>query len=692
LRARDEKTGRRQDRQRYGISRDCALSGYTENVLCRSVVLSALTICVSAAQTVPQLLSTVSGTTQYREAAVSPDGRYAAWTVTLRNKDNTQSRNSEIYLVDLSRTGAAAQKFTAWKMAHAEHSIAWSPDSKQIAFLSDADKQGQLEIYVQAAGSPGGQARKLANLTGFLDAPRWSPDGAKIAILFTENAPRAAGPLEPSTKDAGVVEERIYEQRLTLVNPRSGETKLITPADSYVYEYDWSPDSDRLAYTASKGNGDNNWWIAQLFTISASSGEVRQVHKPELQIANPRWSPDGSQIAFIGGIMSDEGSTGGDIFAVPAVPMSEGGAALHNLTPGRKSSPSWLRWLPSGKILFKETIDGGTAIAALDVPSRVVETLWTGDESVGAGEDGLSTSSDGRTIAAIRTSWTLAPEVWAGPVSEWKQLTHDNDGLKPLWGKTKNLHWRSDEFDVQGWLMYPVNYDESRKYPLVISVHGGPAAAKRPSWPSSFDMTLLSSQGYFVLFPNPRGSYGAGEPFTKNNVKDFGQGDLRDILLGVDEVVRTLPVDPKRLGIAGWSYGGYMTMWAVTQTHRFGAAVAGAGIANWQSYYGENLIDQWMIPYFGASVYDNPAVYARSSPINFIRNVTTPTLVAVGDSDAECPAPQSYEFWHALKTRGVKTQLVVFPGEGHAIRKPEHVQDLLERTIAWFNDNLAPKP
>jgi dipeptidyl aminopeptidase/acylaminoacyl peptidase len=634
------------------------------------------------------LLSTVSGTTQYREATVSPDGRYAAWTVTLRNKDNTQSRNSEIYLVDLSKNGSAAQKFTLWKTPHAEHSLAWSPDGKQIAFLSDFEKEGQLELYVQSPGSPGGQARKLTSLTGFLDAPRWSPDGAKIAILFTENAPRAAGPLEPAPKDAGVVEEHIYEQRLTLVNPRSGETKPITPADTYVYEYDWAPDSDRLAYTASKGNGDDNWWIAQLFTISASSGEVRQVHKPDLQIANPRWSPDGSQIAFIGGIMSDQGSTGGDIFAVPAT----GGAAPHNLTPNRKSSPSWLRWLPSGKILFTETVGGGTAIASLDVPSRVVETLWSGDESVRAGEDALSTSTDGRTIVALRSSWTLAPEVWAGPVSDWKQISHANDGLKPLWGKTQNLHWRSDDFEVQGWLMYPVNYDESKKYPLVVSVHGGPAAAKKPSWPGSFDMTLLSSQGYFVLFPNPRGSYGAGESFTKNNVKDFGQGDLRDILLGVDEVVRTLPVDPRRLGIAGWSYGGYMTMWAVTQTHRFGAAVAGAGIANWQSYYGENLIDQWMIPYFGASVYDNPAVYARSSPINFIRNVTTPTLVAVGDSDAECPAPQSYEFWHALKTRGVKTELVVFPGEGHAIRKPEHVQDLLERTIAWFNGNLTPKP
>jgi dipeptidyl aminopeptidase/acylaminoacyl peptidase len=455
-----------------------------------------------------------------------------------------------------------------------------------------------------------------------------------------------------------------------------------------VYEYDWSPDSSRLAYTAAKGSGDNNWWIAQLYTVNVSAGAVTQVYRPELQIACPKWSPDGSKIAFISGIMSDEGSTGGDIFVVPAA----GGVPAQNLTPDRRSSPSWIRWMPSGKILFTETVFGGSAIASLDPSTRVAETLWKGNETIKAGDDAVAASADGKTIATVRSSWTLAPEVWAGPVGEWKQATHANDALKPMWGKAESMTWFSDDTGVQGWLLYPVNYDPAKTYPLVVSVHGGPAAAKKPSWPGAFDMTLLSSQGYFVLFPNPRGSLGAGETFTKSNVKDFGQGDLRDILLGVDEAIKKLPVDRARLGIAGWSYGGYMTMWTITQTRRFRAAVAGAGIANWQSYYGENLIDQWMIPYFGSSVYDNPAVYAKSSPINFIRNVTTPTLVAVGDSDAECPAPQSYEFWHALKTRGVKTQLVVYPNEGHSIRKPEHVQDLLERTIGWFNENLAAKP
>jgi len=173
-------------------------------------------------------------------------------------------------------------------------------------------------------------------------------------------------------------------------------------------------------------------------------------------------------------------------------------------------------------------------------------------------------------------------------------------------------------------------------------------------------------------------------------VKDFGYGDLKDILRGVDAVIPQHPIDANRLGITGWSYGGFMTMWAVTQTNRFAAAVAGAGITNWQSYYGENEIDKWMIPYFGASVYDDPAVYARSSPITFIKSVKTPTLVVVGQFDAECPASQSFEFWHALKTLNIPTSLVVYEGEGHQFQAPKHRLDVNLRMIDWFSQRLQP--
>jgi dipeptidyl aminopeptidase/acylaminoacyl peptidase len=226
----------------------------------------------------------------------------------------------------------------------------------------------------------------------------------------------------------------------------------------------------------------------------------------------------------------------------------------------------------------------------------------------------------------------------------------------------------------------------SSKAPMVVIVHGGPASAVRPSW--SDQALLLASQGYFVFMPNPRGSFGQGEAFTRANVKDFGYGDLRDILRGVDAVLAAAPVDASRIGLYGHSYGGYMTMWAVTQTDRFRAAVAGAGIASWQSYYGQNRIDQWMLPYFGKSVYDDPEVYARSSPITFIKKVKTPTLVLQGERDAEVPLPQAYEFWHALRSLGVETQLVVYGDEGHHIRKPANVRDQVQRIVGWFDSHL----
>ena len=246
---------------------------------------------------------------------------------------------------------------------------------------------------------------------------------------------------------------------------------------------------------------------------------------------------------------------------------------------------------------------------------------------------------------------------------------------------------------VQGWLLYPANYDKSRSYPMIVMVHGGPASAVLPRWPSvGFGGVPFSPLGYFVFMPNPRGSYGQGEAFTRANIRDFGHGDLRDILAGVDTVIARYPVDPRRLGLTGWSYGGFMTMWAVTQTRRFRAAVAGAGLSDWLSYTGENGISAWMVPYFGATVYEDPAVYARSSPMNFITHARTPMLIVVGERDAECPAPQSFEYWRGLQHDGVKARLVVYPDEGHHFANPAHQADVLRRSVAWFDEFLEAKP
>jgi dipeptidyl aminopeptidase/acylaminoacyl peptidase len=636
--------------------------------------------------TVEKAIEALAAAASFGQVALSPDGRKIAWVEKLRSKEGVPTGNSAIFTTTADGKGPL-QRITASPAAPAaESDIAWAPDSRRAAFLSDAEKRGQLQLYLAAA--PGQPAKRLTKVKGFLASPKFSPDGKTIAVLFTENATRAAGPLVAETPETGVIKDAFVEQRLALVDTATGQLRQVSPADAYVYEYDWSPDSRHLVLTSALGNGDNNWWIAELSVIDGATGLMKPVYKPELQINFPAWSPDGKSIAFIEGLMSDFGSVGGNIMVISA-----DGGKPRDLTPKRKASASWLAWTRDAKIIAGEFFGGDSSIILVDPTGGAIDSLHRGEEHVTAGTWGpsVSVSSDGRTFAAVRSSFETPPEVWTGSRDGWKQVTERNKNVKPAWGQAKSLHWQSDSFEVQGWLVYPAAFDPAKKYPMVVDVHGGPSAAVLSSWPRSGDWTMaLAASGYFVLMPNPRGSYGQGEAFARANVKDFGYGDLRDILAGVDEAVKTAPIDPNRLGITGWSYGGYMTMFAVTQTNRFRAAMAGAGIANYQSYYGENQIDQWMIPFFGKSVYDDPEVYAKSSPITFITKVKTPTLVMVGDSDGECPTPQSYEFWHALKTLGVETQLVVYQHEGHMFVQPEHVRDRMRRTVAWFDAHLAP--
>ena len=637
---------------------------------------------------------TLFATRRLEQAAISPDGKRVAWVETLIGKNGAPSGNAAIYVFQLeSKAPPKRLKAGASPGDHEEGNVAWSPDSKRVAFLSDAVKAGQRQLYVaQVSGGDGSAtsaaAKKLTNVKGFLASPSWSPDGKTIAALFTENATRASGPLVAETHETGEIKDAFFEQRLAVVDVATGKLRQISPADTYVYEYDWAPDGLRFAVTAALGNGDNNWWVAELYTLEAATGLMKSIYKPHLQIANPVWSPDGERIAFVEGLMSDAGLTGGDIFSIDAT----GGEAQH-LTPEIKASPSWIAWTPEKKIIFTEFVGGDVGLASVDPQNGKIETLWRGGEYLAAGTGGfsptVSLAKDGATMAFVRESYAAPPEVWAGKVGEWKQLTQLNERVTREWGDAKSIEWKNGGYEVQGWLLYPKNFDVSKKYPLVVNVHGGPSWASVSKWPSPHSYAAaLTGAGYFVLSPNPRGSYGQGEAFTRANVKDFGGGDFADVLAGVDEAMRVAPIDANRLGLTGWSYGGFLTMFGVTQTNRFKAAMAGAGIADWQSYYGENLIDQWMIPFFGKSVYDDPEIYAKSSAINFIKKVKTPTLVIVGDSDGECPAPQSYEFWHGLKTMGVETQLVVYEHEGHLFAKPQHQRDVIERTLAWFDAHL----
>ena len=645
--------------------------------VCAGFLPFGLAAAASAAErpSVDAVLDALDRLHELRQAALSPDGTRVAWVERLRSPEGFGGP-STIHLAP--RTGGPARTLGAGRdgRPHHEHDVRFSPDSRTIAFLSDADRAGQLQLYL--ASGAGGPTRALTRVAGQLADPRWSPDGRRIAILYIRGSTQPHGALVAYRPDAGVVEEKVDEQRIAIVDAETGALREVSPPDLYVYDYDWSPDGRRLIVEGAPGSGTNNYWIAELFVVDAASGETRSIWKPPLQIAVPRFSPDGRSVAVIHGLMSDEGSNGGDVYAVPV-----DGGEPQNLTPGMAASAAWLDWRPGGEILFTAHADGGFALGRVR-PGEAVSFSWQGPEALSS----LSFDQAGHA-ALIRQSFGSPPEVWAGDVGRWTAVTHLNADLTPQWGEAKSLHWESDGQRVQGWLVAPREVESGRRYPMVVSVHGGPSSAAAPSWPGRWT-AVLPTQGYYVFLPNPRGSYGQGEAFTRANVKDFGHGDLQDVLRGVDAALHAAPIDERRLGLIGWSYGGYMAMWAVTQTGRFKAAVAGAGIANWQSYYGQNRIDRWMIPFFGASVYDDPAVYARSSPISFIKNVHTPTLVLHGDRDSEVPTPQGYEFWHALKTLGVPTQLVIFENEGHAVSKPEHVRDMMRRVGEWFDKYLGP--
>jgi dipeptidyl aminopeptidase/acylaminoacyl peptidase len=624
------------------------------------------------------------------EVALSPDGARVAWIEESPRPGGTVASTIEIAALG-GGSGRATVRLGDDKANPSVRHLSWSPEGTRLAFLSDAGTPGQIQI--QVANAAGGAPRRLTDLKGELGTPRWSPEGRTIAFLFIENARAAAGPVAAKPTETGVIGDRMDVQRLATVDVASGRVRTASPESLYIHEYDWAPDGHRFVATAAPPPGDDGWYVSKLYAIDAGSGEATVLFAPSTQIGGPRFSPDGASVAFIAGLMSDEGPVGGDVFVVSAA-----GGEPRNLTPGRPTSASWLTWrASSGEILFAEYADGGSGVAMVDLGSGKVESLWRGPERLSAlpGNPGpaLAVARDGKTTAVVRQSFERAPEVWSGPVGAWRQVSRANAGAARLWGEVKNLTWKSDDLEVQGWLVAPREVVAGQRYPLLVHVHGGPASSWVPTWAGGrYGPLAFASDGYFVFLPNPRGSHGRGQAFTRGNVKDLGGGDLRDILTGVDEVVKTAPVDGQRLGITGGSYGGFMTMWAVTQTRRFRAAVAVAGISNWQSYWGQNGIPRWMLPYFGATVYDDPALYAKSSPINFIKNVATPTLVLVGEGDIECPPPQSYEFWRALRALGVKSELVVYAGEGHGNSKPENRRDELRRTWAWFRDHLAAAP
>ncbi|WP_019515697.1 S9 family peptidase [Sphingomonas sp. Mn802worker] len=544
-----------------------------------------------------------------------------------------------------------------------------------LVFLARDGKAGNVRLMYADAKT----TRTIATVAGIAQTPRVSPDAKRVALLVTLGAAKESGATQAGVRMVGEIGEKNDEQRLAVFDLWRETTTVtpLSPAGRYIYEYDWTPDGRGFVATTALGNGDNNWWVAGLDAINANTGAVRPIAKPAMQLNQPRVSPDGRTVAFIGGLMSDFGSIGGDVYTVPLA-----GGAPRNITAGAKSTVTTIDWTTGG--LRAVTLAGDQLQFGTLITGQAVKPAFSKPASAAAGDGRAVFSADGRVAAAVVQDYEHAPAIYAGPLSSVRQITHDNDTLTAP-GTARSVSWKNEGYDVQGWLLAPRSA-AAGKAPMITMVHGGPSAANMPGYlaPTTMNAALLNA-GYYVFLPNPRGSYGQGEAFTAANKRDFGGGDLRDILAGIEAVERVAPVDNNRLGLGGCSYGGFMAMWANTQTNRFKAIVAGAGLSNWVSYYGTNGIDQWMLPFFGRSMYDDMKAYEDVSAIYQAKKAKTPTFIYVGERDIEVPPTQSIEWWHALKDQNVPVSLVIYPDAGHCVSGAEQSKDVRARSIAWFD-------
>jgi len=618
---------------------------------------------------------------QFSNLALSPNGDFVA-AVENDQEPNAAATSRDRVVVRDARTGAVVRTLSACPGC-SYPGLSFAPDGRLLAIIQDKTRT-RLVI------SGPRRLKVLASFQGIAQEPRFSPNGKAVAVLATFNEQKQSGATQAGVRQVGEIGASNDEQRIAVVPLAGGKLRAVTPADRYVYEFDWLPDGSGFVMSSTAGNGDDNWWVATLDRADLVSGKLTQIAAPSMQINFPRVSPDGRTVAFIGGLMSDFGVVGGDVYVVPV-----GGGTPFDVTSGSHGTFTSLLWDRTG-LAASALIGDRMAIVPLPDSAPVHERqfkgtpVWTAPVSIAAGDARFARSAGGETYAMVVQDFEHPPEIFAGSTGAPRQITHTNVAWKPL-VQAQSVIWKSEGYNVQGWLLTPTGGTPPDKAPMVVNVHGGPSFASSPSFVWQDWRADLARAGYYQFLPNPRGSYGQGEAFTRANIRDFGGGDLRDILAGIDAAEKIAPIDDRRIGLIGYSYGGFMAMWANTQTDRFKAIVGGGGLSDWLSYYGTNGIDQWMIPFFGASMYADPNRYWAVSAIRTIRNAHTPTLLFAGERDVEVPPTQSVEYWHALQAMNVPSKLVIYPDEGHGFRMPDHVLDYRRRILEWFDHYLNGK-
>jgi dipeptidyl aminopeptidase/acylaminoacyl peptidase len=627
---------------------------------------------------------------------ITPDGRLIAFVVQDSWKEKGKRVKSRIWVVPAGDEGGEARPFSAGTQA--DTLPRWSPDGTRLAFLSNRLDASRDQVYLMPRD--GGEAEALTQVEGDIEWLAWSPDGRRLALLLTD----AETPAERGRRDAGddpsEVERHHKFTRLWQLDVATRELRCVTTADQQVWDAAWSPDGAQFALIVSAEPYEWSWYQAKLARVPAAGGTPEVVVDPApRQIGTPVWSPDSTRIAYLSSSWSDRGAEGGDLYVVPAA----GGAAV-NLSADYRGSVRWMEWQPDGQALLAlASEDARTALSRITL-AGTREPVWSGPVAFSERrQPSFSSAGAGERLAVVSEALDRPREVWLG-VREpgggyagggyaggyaWRQLTRLNAHVTG-WaaGAAEELRWQGpDGLGLQGFLIRPVGHAPGRPDALITIAHGGPSALYdfrfAPSVMNGL-AGLLAARGYAVFLPNPRGSFGWGTAFSEANLGDMGGRDMEDILAGIDQLVAAGDADPERLGIAGWSYGGFMSAWLITQTARFRAALVGAGITNWLSFHGTSTLSSWDQLYYRDDPYARGGLYEHFSPLTHVANARTPALILHGERDSVVPSGQAYELFRALKERGVPVELVVYPREGHGIVERAHRRHLLETVLSWF--------
>ncbi len=614
---------------------------------------------------------------------ISPDGRRVAFVVTVADfKENRQ--NSDVWIAE---AGGEPWQLTA--APKKDERPRWSPDGRHIAFISD--RSGKDQVWLIRAD--GGEAFKLTESEEEVKAFAWAPDGGRIYYTAAEPLDEAAKKRREETAETIIVDRDFRNSHLWSIDIDSRRTKQLTKGDFHIREFAISPDGRRAALICSPTPRVDDSIENEIFLLDLEEGKLpvgqaalRRLTRNRAAESELEWSPSGAKLIFEAA--SDPGLERPGQSRLFLIDMAE---SVECLTPDFRGAVHSSAWLNDKTICLTASLGANSNLYSLSPETKKLEPLTRGEQVIDE-----FTLAPPQAAALLKQDPASPPDVYLARLdgaAELERLTSMNRQISELQlGRYETVRYKSkDGVEVEGLLVYPVNYRAGEKYPLVVQLHGGPASAYMNIFPSSYGTYthILAGRGYAVFQPNYRGSTGYGDDFMRQIYGNYFGPSIDDILAGVDHLIERGIADAERLGVMGWSAGGHMTNWLITHTDRFKAAASGAGVANWVSLYSQTDIRFIREVYLNGTPWDNLDHYIKESPLTYIKNARTPTLILFGEKDERIPLPQGRELYMGLIKNGVTAELVIFPREPHGLREPRHQRFKVEKELEWFEKHLS---